>query len=35
MQRLQGDELKLKIDDFEEDPELNFLIRNYHSLVID
>ena len=35
MQRLRGDEIKLVIDDFGQDKELDFLIRNYHGFTTD
>ena len=35
MRELTGDDLKLKIDDFGTDSELNHLIRNYHGLAVD
>ena len=35
MHRLKSDELKLRIEDFGAEPELNSLIKNYHGLAID
>ena len=35
MQDLEGDEIKLQIDDFGRDKELSQTIRNYHGLCID
>ena len=35
MKELRGEEIKLEIDDFEDKPSLNDVIRNYHGLAID
>ncbi len=35
MSRLVGDEVKLVIDDFGADADLNSLVRNYHGLAVD
>ncbi len=35
MRKLQGNSLKLKIDDFDRSEELSNAIRNYHGLTID
>ncbi len=35
IQYLESDEIKLKIDNFSENPELNNLIRSYYNLTVD